>query len=195
MTVSVPAASRGFEFDWRRYLPAVALFGGLAWAALGLESIVRPHQEGYRNTLIYIPWIPTMALIYGVHDLHRGLGSRFERWAAGVLLGAMALVVVSQPAFIFHTDLLMPFAIGGFIGFLVGTVALGIAVYRLKVMPRALALGLALTQLGTMAMGVALSPWVPLADDGSYSGAVVHGVVFTSIAVWLIRVGREERAE
>jgi hypothetical protein len=38
-----------------------------------------------------------------------------------------------------------------------------------------------------MAMGVALSPWVPLADDGSYSGAVVHGVVFTALAIWLIR--------
>lgn len=192
MTVSVSAAGRGIEFDWRRYLPAVALFAGLTWFCFGMESIVRPHQHGYRNTLILIPWVSTVALVYGLHDMHRRMDSRFERWAAWSLLGAMAVGVVGQPAFMFHNDALLPLAIVGFIGFVAGTVSFGIALFRAGLLPKALAVGVALTQLGTMAMGLALSPWVPLADDGSYSGAVVHGVVFTSVAIWMLR---RERAE
>lgn len=188
MTVSISAASRGFEFDWRRYLPAIALVAGLAWLGLGLESIIGPEREDYRNTLIMVPWLTTMAVVYGIHDRHRGFGSRMERWGARILLGAMALSAISQPAFIFHNDILLPFAIAGFIGFLGGTVLFGDALYRLGVIPRALAAGIAATQAGTMATGLALSPWVPLQDDGSYSGAVFHGVVFTALAVWLIRV-------
>ena len=187
MTVSVTAAQRGAEFDWRKYLPAVALFAGLFWLCFGLESIVRPHEHNYRNALFYIPWFPSMAVVFGLHDLHRDHGARFERWAAWLLMGAMALVLAAQPAFIFGNDVLLPFAVAGFIGFLVGTVLFGVALYRAGVLPKPLAIGFAATQLGTMATGLALSPWVPLADDGSYSGAVFHGVVFTSLAVWLIR--------
>ena len=170
------------------------MLAGLAWLCFGLESIVRPHAHDYRNTLFYIPWIPTVALVYGLHDMHRRANSGLERWSAWTLLGAMAAVVVGQPAFIFHSDALLPVAVAGFVGFIAGTVSFGIALSRCGRLPKPLAVSLALTQLGTMAMGLALSPWVPLADDGSYSGAVVHGVVFTSIAIWLLRRGRAEVA-
>lgn len=193
MTVSVQTAVRGgFEFDWRRYLPAIAMFAGLAWLCFGLESIVRPHEENYRNALFYVPWLPSIAVVYGLHDLHRGFASQFERWSARLLLGSMALVVVAQPAFIFDVEPLLPLAIAGFVGFVAGTVSFGAALYRLGLVSRPLAAGLAFTQLGTMAMGLALSPWVPLADDGSYSGAVFHGVVFSAAALWLMKGEREK---
>jgi hypothetical protein len=168
-------------------VPAIALFAGLAWFGFGLESIVRPHAHDYRNWLIFFPWLPAMLTVYAVHTLHAGLDSRFERWAARFLLGAMTIVVVGQPGIIFHNDAITAVAVVGFISFLLGTLAFGFAVARARILPRPLGFALAFTQVGTMAMGVALSPWVPLADDGSYSGAVVHGVVFTALAIWLIR--------
>lgn len=191
MIVSIRLARRSADFDWRPLLPAVALFAGLAWLVFGLESIVRPHTEDYRNALFYIPWIPTMAVVYGLHDLHRDQSGAFERWSARGLLAAMALVVAGQPALIFDQDWLLPVALVGFLGFMAGTVAFGAALYRSRTVPGALAAGIAGTQIGTMAMGLALSPWVPLADDGSYSGAVVHGMVFTAAGLWLLR--REAR--
>lgn len=191
MTVSIPLAQRNVGFDWSRLLPGVALFAGLAWLVFGLESIIRPHTEDYRNALFYVPWIPTMAAVYGLHGLRQDQSGSFERWPARGLLAAMTLVVAGQPAFIFDQDWLLPVALVGFLGFMAGTVAFGAALYRAGTVPRALAAGIAGTQIGTMAMGLALSPWVPLADDGSYSGAVVHGVVFTAAGLWLLR--REAR--
>jgi hypothetical protein len=52
----------------------------------------------------------------------------------------------------------------------------------------------AFTQVGTMAMGVALSPWVPLQNEGSYSGAIVHGIVFLALGAWLLRASSTRAA-
>ncbi len=37
------------------------------------------------------------------------------------------------------------------------------------------------------ALGVALSPWVPLENNGSYSGALVHGFTWLALGVYLLR--------
>jgi hypothetical protein len=187
MAVSASTARPSAEFDWQRFVPAIAVFAGLVWACFGFESIVRPHEHAYGNILFYIPWLPSMVVVYAVHALHRELNSRFERWAGRALLASMGLVVIGQPGIIFDSTPLMGVALAGFIGFVLSTLAFGIAVARAGIVPKPLGWALAFTQLGTMAMGLALSPWVPLADDGSYSGAVVHGAVFLSLAIWMVR--------
>ena len=41
---------------------------------------------------------------------------------------------------------------------------------------------LAMSELLTMAAAAAMSPWVPIRDRGSFSGAIAHGVVFLLIS-------------
>ena len=84
---------------------------------------------------------------------------------------------------------LKAFAVLGMVGFIGGMFALGAGLWRGAVIPRYGAAALALTQPLTMAAGIAMSPWVPLAESGSYSGAVVHGLTWPLLARYLWKQG------
>ncbi|MGE3072979.1 MAG: hypothetical protein AB7N24_02560 [Dehalococcoidia bacterium] len=194
MSISVPLARRSAGFNLVALVPVISFVAGFAWLAFGFESIVRPGQYDYRNTLIFLPWLPSMAVVYWLHAERPATAGRVRTFGGRLLLAAMAVVVIGQPGIIFDFEPLLAFAIAGFIGFVFGTLAFGLGLYLDRALPAPLALSVMLTQVGTMAMGVALSPWVPLEDDGSYSGAIVHGFVFTALAFWIARDwGRRQR--
>ncbi|MGE0601287.1 MAG: hypothetical protein AB7J35_16960 [Dehalococcoidia bacterium] len=193
MSTSVPLAQRGAGFTFGDFVPALAFVAGIAWLAFGFESIVRPGAYDYRNTLFYIPWLPSIVVVHWVHSRRPADAGRFRRFGGRLLLASMTAVVIGQPGIIFDFDPLLVFAVIGFAGFVIGTLAFGLGLYLDRALPAPLALGVMFTQVGTMAMGLALSPWVPLEDDGSYSGAIVHGFVFTALALWIAQERRRRQ--
>ncbi len=174
-----------------RLVPSIGIAAGVAWLALGLESILNPGREGYRNVAFLAPWLLTIPTVWELYRRQSAKHSRALKAGVAIVLGALAVGVVGQPGLFLDIAPLKAFALLAFIGFLVGTIVLGVASYRAGILPKRLAVAVALTQVGTMAVGLALSPWIGLEEDGAYSGAVVHGIVFLSAGAWLWRTHDE----
>jgi hypothetical protein len=181
ITTHQPTAAAASPVTWpARHARLLATLAGAAWTALGLESILRPEQHNYRDYVMFVPWLLTLVAIIGIHQIQRAYGGRLERWgfaavAASMTLGALAAIpqafgqlessfVVVAPVWVF------------------GMIVFGIGTARAGVFPRWVGVLLAMSELLTMAAAAAMSPWVPIRDRGSFSGAIAHGVVFLLIS-------------
>jgi hypothetical protein len=164
-----------------------ALITSVAWFTLGSESILRPGTYAFRDGVMLVPWmlaLTSLAMLRAV--LGKDTGAVAHR-AFVVVFAAMALATVGQMGLIVDSMPLKAFGLLGIVGFIGGMMAIGIGLWRSGAVPRGLAVALALTQPLTMAAGVAMSPWVPLTESGSYSGAVVHGVTWLLLGAYLLR--------
>jgi hypothetical protein len=190
---SNPLAARDASITtWpARHLRLVSTLAGLAWTALGLESIVRPEQHNYRDYVMFVPWVLTLVAIVGIHQIQRTQGGRLERWgfaavAASMTVGALAAIPQAfgqlESTFAFVAPV-----------WVLGMIVFGIGTSRAGVFPRWVGIALALSELLTMGAAAAMSPWVPIRDRGSFSGAVAHGVVFLLVSLAVDR--RTRRAE
>jgi hypothetical protein len=153
---------------------------GLAWLALGVESIVRPDPRDYRDIAFLVPWCLTLAGVIALERLQRARLGRVGRIGfVGLVVAMLAVIAGSVALMLGLTDTHFMFAVPPWI---LTMAVFGGATARAGVVPRWVGVALALTEPLTIATGVALSPWVPLAEHGGFSGAVAHGVIFLSIA-------------
>jgi hypothetical protein len=74
----------------------VAYAAAACWIALGLESIVRPEQENYRDWLWMLPFALTMLIFYFVHVVQRGAGQNVERAGFYFVMIASGLTVLGN---------------------------------------------------------------------------------------------------
>ena len=165
-----------------------ALLGGGAWWALSLESIVRPDPEGYRNVLFLVPWLLSAAAIAGLHLRQRHRAGRLGQIGAWTTLTAMLAAAVGTLSALTDSDALLwlGFPVGA-LGWAAGMALLGIATIRAKVVPAWAGVALAIAEPATILVAVALSPLVPLQDDGSFSGALANGAAFLALGLALRR--------
>lgn len=165
----------------------VSLAASALWLALGTESIARPGEFGYRDALMLAPFglsLTSLALLRKL--LGEKLGVAAKRGFA-LAIGSMAIAAVGQVGFLADAKPLILFAAVGVTGWILGMAMIGVGLWRTGATPRWLAAALGLTQPLTMALGVALSPWVPLENNGSYSGALVHGFTWLALGAYLLR--------
>ena len=168
-----------------RHLGLLTALAGTAWLALGLESIIRPEQHNYRDTVMNVPWLLTLAVVFGIHQRQRHRNGRLERWGfVGVVVSMIAAVGLVLPQSVGAIDTIFALTVPAWI---LSMFAFGIGTARAGVFPRWVGVGLAISELLTMGAAAAMSPWIPLRDRGSFSGAVAHGIVFLSIAVAINR--------
>ena len=166
-----------------------ALLGGAAWWGLSLESIVRPDPEDYRNVLFLIPWLLSAAGIAALHHLQRDRSGRLGRVGAWLTLGSIAASTVGTLAPVAGIDSLgwLGFPVG-VLGWAIGMALLGIATVRAKVVPGWAGVALAIAEPMTVLVAVALSPLIPLNNEGgSYTGALANGTAFLLLGLALRR--------
>jgi hypothetical protein len=176
-----------------RHLRLITTLAGSAWFALGLESIVRPEQHNYRDYVMAVPFVLTLMTIVGIHHVQRPHGGRLERWGYVVVASSMSVGLVSAvPQAFGHLASSFAFVAPLWV---LGMVAFGIGTSRAGVFPRWVGVGLALSELLTMAAAAAMSPWVPIRDRGSFSGAVAHGAVFLLISLAVDRRSQTSEAQ
>ncbi|MBE0608281.1 MAG: hypothetical protein IH609_02785 [Dehalococcoidia bacterium] len=165
----------------------VSLAASTFWLALGTESIARPGAFGYRDALMLAPWTLSLASLGLLRTvLGESLNTTAKRGFA-ISIGAMTVAAVGQIGFLVDATPLTLFAAVGVAAWILGMATIGVGLWRTGAAPRWLAAALGLTQPLTMALGVALSPWVPLENNGSYSGALVHGFTWLALGVYLLR--------
>jgi hypothetical protein len=153
---------------------------GLAWLALGLESIVRPEAQDYRDIAFLVPWCLTLGGMTALYRLQRERLSRAGRVGyLGVVVAMTSAIIGSVPLILGVTETHFMLAVPLWV---LAMAVFGGASARSGVLPRWIGVAVALAEPLTIATGVALSPWVPLVEHGSFSGAVAHGVIFLSIA-------------
>jgi hypothetical protein len=163
-----------------RHVRLMATLSGITWTALGLESILRPVQHNYRDTLVNLPWALTLFTIIGIHQIQRPHGGRLERWGYIGVVATMSyglLALVPQLC----GDVATGFTVVAPI-WILAMVVFGIGTARAGVFPRWVGVGLGLSELLTIAAAAAMSPWVPIRDRGSFSGAVAHGLVLLAVS-------------
>ena len=85
--IPVPGAKTGI-------LAAYAAAG--CWIALGLESIIRPEQENYRDWLWLVPFLLTMLTFYFVHLVQSGVGQNMERAGFYFVMVASVLALLGN---------------------------------------------------------------------------------------------------
>jgi hypothetical protein len=175
-----------------RWGAASALGASLAWAALSLESIARPDPEDYRSVLFLVPWLLSAAGLAGLHAAQSKRSGRFGKIAFWMTLSTMAALTVGTLAAAAEIDfierLLFP---SGILIWVVGMTALGVAMMRAGVVPRRVGVALILSEPLTILTAVALSPWIPLANEGSYTGTLAHAVVFLVVGLAMRGVSGE----
>lgn len=74
----------------------MAYAAATCWIALGLESIVRPEQENYRDWLWMLPFTLTMLTFYFVHLAQRGARQNVERAGFYFVMIASGLTVLGN---------------------------------------------------------------------------------------------------
>lgn len=172
-------------------IAGVAAAGGVAWLAIGIESIVRPEVMHYRDALVLVPLSLYAVTIAGIQALQRHRSGRLGKWSAAAVIGAITLIVAANVAMLLGADGAQQAAFPlGPLGWIGGMIAFGIATARAGVLPRRDGWLIALSQPLTMITALALSPIAPLTERGAFSGTVAHGVVMLVLATSLRRVAR-----
>lgn len=167
----------------------VATVAGVAWLALGIESVVRPEVMHYRDALVLVPLSLYAATVGGIQRLQRHRSGRLGNRSAALVISAITLIVAANVAMLLGADDAQKAAFPlGPLGWIGGMIAFGVATARAGVLPRRDAWLLALSQPLSMITSLALSPIAPVAERGAFSGVVAHGIVLLVLATSLRRV-------
>ncbi len=162
-----------------------SLLGGIAWCALSLESIARPDPERYRTGLFLVPWVLSAGGVIGLHALQHRQAGRLVRIGFWTTISSMLAAAIGTLAYLAEMDALRWLEALGVVGWTVGMLLLGFATVRAGVVPKRAGVALMLAEPVTVLTAVALSPWVPLQSEGSYSGAIANGIAFLMLGVAL----------
>ncbi|GAA3446815.1 hypothetical protein [Planomonospora venezuelensis] len=174
------AAAKGRPFV------AAALVSAACWFALGIESLVSPPPQSYRDALVQVPWVLFGAVLAGVQRAQSHRTGRFAAAALAVTLaGTAAATVGTVGVLLGHGAVaVVAFPVGPLL-FSTGLVAFGVATARARVLPAWVGALIALSQFAVMALGLALSVWAPVSQTGSYTGGMWHGVTMLCVALAL----------
>ncbi|MDP9369776.1 MAG: hypothetical protein M3Q03_16150 [Chloroflexota bacterium] len=162
-----------------------SLLGGVAWCALSLESIARPDPERYRTGLFLVPWVLSARGIVALHALQHRQAGRLGRIGFWTTISSMLAAAMGTIAYLAGVHALRWLEALGIVGWTVGMLLLGFATARARVVAARTGIALMLAEPATVVTAVALSPWMPLQSEGSYSGAIANGIVFLMLGVAL----------
>jgi hypothetical protein len=176
-----------------------AAVAAVCWIALGMESILRPQQENYRDALWMVPFALNAITLVFVHALQRSPEARFERLGFYFVMSASVLVFLGNVGLLASQPLLAKFSFPwGALLWTVGLILFGVATWKAKILPAYAGFALILLEPASILTGLLLAPIAPLHERGAYSGAVEKGVVLAVIGLALRSVCRRpisERAE
>lgn len=171
----------------------VAAFAAAAWVGISLESIVRPGEHDYRDGLILLPWVLSMAAFAALHRAQRHGAGLLERVGFWLAITAMALIAIGNVGMLTGADALTPlgFPIGPLV-WIPSMVAWGVGTARARVVSRWVGAGIALSEPLTIGLALALSPISPVVERGSYTGALANGLVLAGmgLALYALRSGK-----
>ncbi|MBV9597675.1 MAG: hypothetical protein JOZ87_12515 [Chloroflexi bacterium] len=178
--------STGAASAAERWGSMVAAVAAVTWVGISLESIVRPGEHDYRDGLILLPWVLTMAAFVALHRVQRHRAGFIEKAGFWVAMAMMALTGIGALGMVIGADGLTPlaFPIGPML-WIPSMVAWGVGTARAGVMPPWVGAGLALCQPLTIGLALALSPISPVVERGSYTGALANGLVLAGLAMAL----------
>src|SRR5262249_55723091 len=168
----------------------VAWFAAVCWVALGVESIVRPEQENYRDIVWMLPFALTAVTFLFIHATQRAAqrseSGRLERVAFYLAMTASALAILG------NVGLLTDYALLATLSFPWGAllwagalIMFGVSTWKAKALPRYVGLALILLEPGSILTGLALSPIAPLHDRGAYTAGVEKGMALAVLAIGL----------
>ncbi len=160
-----------------------SLLGGIAWCALSLESMAGPDPERYRTGLFLIPWVLSAGGILGLHALQHRDAGRLGRIGFWTTVSSMLAAAIGTIAYLAEVEALRWLEAVGVVGWTVGMLILGYATVRARVVPAQAGVALMLAEPATVVTALALSPWVPLQSEGSYSGAIANGIAFLMLGI------------
>lgn len=164
----------------------IAFSSAVCWIALGIESIVRPQQENYRDLVWMIPFTLTAITFFFVHVVQRSESAVFERVSFYLVISASSLTFLGNVGVLINQPILA--ALGfpwGAIIWMIGLIFFGIATWKAKMLPAYVGLSLILLEPGSILTGLALSPISPLHDRGGYSAGVEKGLALMLIGFGL----------
>lgn len=156
----------------------VAFVAATLWAALGIDSLVRPIQDNRRDFVVLAPFFLTTLVLWFIGQMQKQRRDRLERVTFWVLITACCLTLLGGIGNVLHSPLLEHLGVpAGPLIWTVGLIVYGIASWRTRIFPRYLAVTLILFEPASILTGVALSPFAPLRDTGSYTGGIEKAVV------------------
>lgn len=164
-----------------------AVLGGLAWIALGADSILRPDPRDYRDALFLVPWVLYAVTLAFIHRLQRHRSGRLEGWGYLAVIITAALVAVASIDLVIGTEAVqvLGFPLGA-LAWTLAMVAFGAGTVRAGVFPRLVGWGIALSQPLTIALSIPLDMLgIEVQDRGSYTGVLAHGAVMLMLAATL----------
>ena len=174
----------------RRRLAAIGIRVGwvtaVCWTVFGLESILRPEPQNYRDLVWVLPFTLTAVTFSFLHGVQRSVQAGLERVGYAAVMTAMALVVLGNVGLVTDQPLLaaMSFPWGALM-WTVALVVFGAGTWRAGVVPWYVGLALALLEPGSIVTGLLLSPIAPLHERGGYSAGVEKGLAVAVIAIGL----------
>jgi hypothetical protein len=183
---SVKNAARISSLECAKAGIGAAYAAAACWIALGLESIVRPEQENYRDWVWMLPFLLTMLTLYLVHVVQRGAGQNMERAGFYLVMIASTLTLLGNigVATEQRTLALLGFPWGAAL-WMVGLIGFGVGTWQARVLPRYVAWTLILLEPGSILTGLLLSPIAPLHPRGGYSAGIEKGLCLAIIGMGL----------
>ena len=164
--------------------------GAFCWAAMGVESVLRPWQDNRRDTFWMLPFVLTMFAFYCAHRVQEGR-TKWEAPAFWTVMIASALTFLGSVGLQLNIASLKSLGFpGGAILWMLGLIAFGIGTWKAGVLHRSAALALVLLEPASILCALALSPIAPLLERGAYSGNIGKGAAVAIVASALQRLRR-----
>jgi hypothetical protein len=163
-----------------------AFVAGIGWATAGLLSLALRKPHGFLDILLSVPILVMLGAVSGLHALQRERAGRLGAVGYRAMLLGTPVVLLGQVGIIVDNELLLKTALpAGMSIWILGLILFGAATARARLLPRWIGIGIALSQGLAVLVGLALSPISPLANSGTYTGALAHGAVWLAVAVAL----------
>jgi hypothetical protein len=185
-SASAPCASSAEDSRLAARGACVSFWAAACWIVLGVESIVRPYQENYRDLVWMIPFALTVIALAYLHAVQSSALHRVERAGFYAVMVASALTLVGSVGVLANQALLarLGFPWGALL-WTVGLVSFGIGTLAARKVPPLVGITLILLEPGSILTGLALSPIAPLHDRGAYSAGVEKGLALLFIGLGL----------